>query len=240
MLEGLLSLNKEKGFTSMDCIAILRGITKQKRIGHAGTLDPMAEGVLPILLGSATKLSEGLMQHEKEYEAVAVFGCVTDTQDVTGNILKKTEDFAVSEEELKAALQGFVPGYDQLPPMYSARKVKGKKLYDLARKGEEVQRQTKWADIPEIQLLFFDGKRAGLKVRCGKGTYIRTLIHDLGERLGMGACMEKLTRTRVGSFTLDGSYTIAQFEEAFKAGKGEEKLIPVETLKAMMKEGLIS
>ncbi len=234
MLDGVLILNKEKGFTSMDAIAVLRGITKQKRIGHGGTLDPMAEGVLPILFGAATKLSDPLMAHEKEYKAGALFGLTTDTQDITGNVLSRKEDCFPESGPLEKLFEEFMPGYDQLPPMYSARKVKGKKLYDLARRGEVIERKTKWADIPEIRLLSLKKNRAELYVRCGKGTYIRTLIHDIGERLGTGACMDSLVRTRVGSFLLTDALTIREFETLFQAGKAEEALIPVDRIKALL------
>ena len=229
--EGVLAINKEEGFTSMDVIALLRGITKQKRIGHTGTLDPMATGVLPICFGRATKLSNALMDHEKEYEAVALFGVTTNTQDITGEVTAKQEEFSLTREELEKALLGFVPGYEQLPPMYSARKVKGQKLYVLARKGQTVDRQPKWADIPSITLKEFDGKRAKLTIVCGRGTYIRTLIHDLGEKLGMGACMEALVRTRVGEFTLHNAVTLSEFEARFKNGDIDDLMIPAETIR---------
>ncbi len=238
MPEGLLSIYKEEGFTSMDVIALLRGITRQKRIGHTGTLDPMATGVLPICFGRATKLSNALMEHEKEYEAVALFGVTTNTQDITGEIISKTEDYSLSEEAILKALSEFIPGYMQLPPMYSARKVKGQKLYVLARKGKTVEREPKWADIPKISLTEFDGKRAKLTVTCGKGTYIRTLIHDLGEKLGMGACMESLIRTRVGDLTLKDSLTLAEFETRFKNGTIDEYMIPIETIKERLGDPL--
>ena len=231
MPEGVLAINKEEGFTSMDVSALLRGITKQKRIVHTGTLDPMATGVLPICFGRATKLSNALMEHEKEYEAVALFGVTTNTQDITGEVLKSTEDFSLTADQLEEALQSFVPGYDQLPPMYSARKVKGQKLYVLARKGQTVERQPKWADIPSITLEGFDGRRAKLTIVCGKGTYIRTLIHDLGKKLGMGACMEALTRTRVGEFSLQDAVTIKEFEARFKNGDIDDLMIPFETIR---------
>ena len=236
MLDGVLILNKEKGFTSMDAIAVLRGITKQKRIGHGGTLDPMAEGVLPILFGAATKLSAPLMEHEKEYRAGALFGLTTDTQDIPGKVLSEHPDPLPDRALLESILQEFMPGYEQLPPMYSAKKVRGKKLYDLARKGEVVSREKKWEDIPEIRLLNLEENKAELYVRCGKGTYIRTLIHDIGQRISMGACMETLTRTRVGEFTLNEALTLKEFEQLVQNGKAEEALIPMERLRALSKK----
>ena len=235
MLNGVLPVHKEAGYTSMDVVAKLRGIVKQKKIGHTGTLDPMATGVLPICFGYATRLSERLMEHTKEYEAIMRFGVVTDTQDTTGIVLHRTEGFSIEKEAFLAAAEKYIGGYEQLPPMFSARKVNGKRLYELARKGEEVERRTKFAEISEITLLSLEeaepfSQIAKIRVVCGKGTYIRTLIHDIGQDLGCGAAMEALVRTRVGEYTLAESRTLSEVSALFAEGKLEKALTPMETL----------
>lgn len=211
MINGVINIYKERGFTSHDVVAKLRGILKQKKIGHTGTLDPDAEGVLPVCLGKGTRLCDMLTDHSKVYEAVLLLGQSTDTQDVSGNVLQEAP-VDVSEEEVREAIMSFVGPYDQIPPMYSALKVNGQKLCDLARAGKEVERKARPVEIYEIQIEEIHLPRVRMTVSCSKGTYIRTLCHDIGEKLKCHGCMESLLRTRVGQFLLKDSLTLAQVE----------------------------
>ena len=211
MINGVINIYKERGFTSHDVVAKLRGILKQKKIGHTGTLDPDAEGVLPVCLGKGTRLCDMLTDHSKVYEAVLLLGQSTDTQDVSGTVLQEAS-VEVSEEEVREAIMSFVGPYDQIPPMYSALKVNGQKLCDLARAGKEVERKARPVEIYEIQIEEIYLPRVRMTVSCSKGTYIRTLCHDIGEKLKCHGCMESLLRTRVGRFQLKDSLTLAQVE----------------------------
>ena len=211
MINGIVNVYKEKGYTSFDVVAKMRGIFQMRKIGHTGTLDPDAEGVLPVCLGKATKVCDLLTEKDKEYEAVMLLGTVTDTQDTSGTVLKKT-DAAVSSQEVREAVESFVGVYMQIPPMYSALKVNGKKLCDLARAGVTVERKARQVKIYEIAILEIDLPRVRMRVSCSKGTYIRTLCHDIGEKLGCGACMESLIRTRVSSFRVEDSLRLDEIE----------------------------
>ena len=212
MADGIVNIYKEKGFTSHDVVAKMRGILKQKKIGHTGTLDPMAEGVLPVCLGKATKLCDMLTDRTKTYEAVLLLGMETDTQDTTGAVLSQSE-VHVSEDQVREAVLSFLGHYDQIPPMYSALKVDGKKLYELARAGKEVERKARPVEILEIRVDKIDLPRVTMTVSCSKGTYIRTLCYDIGRKLGCGGCMESLLRTRVSGFCLEDSLTLKQIEQ---------------------------
>lgn len=227
MINGIIVINKEKGYTSHDVVARLRGILHTKKIGHTGTLDPMAEGVLPVCIGGATKLCETFTGHDKEYEAVMLLGGTYDTLDVTGQLLE-TREVMSTAEEIEAALKSFIGGYDQIPPMYSARKINGKKLYDLARSGITVERPPVFVNIYDISIVSIDLPRVRIKVKCGKGTYIRSLIDDTGKKLGCGAAMESLTRTRSGDFTLEGAHTLSEIEEAAKNDKISDVIITLD------------
>lgn len=227
MFNGILNVRKEKGFTSHDVVAKLRGILRQKKIGHTGTLDPAAEGVLPVCLGSATKLVEFLTDRSKTYRAVLLLGVETDSQDMTGTVLT-TREVRCSEDEVRAAAQSFVGGYDQIPPMYSAKKQGGKKLVDLARQGITVERPARRVDISDICFEEISLPRAVMTVDCGKGTYIRTLCHDIGETLGCGGAMEALLRTRVGNFRIEDAYTLSELEAAMQAGEIEDRIVSIE------------
>lgn len=215
MVHGIINVYKEKGFTSFDVVAKMRGIFKQKKIGHTGTLDPDAEGVLPVCLGKATKVCDLLTDKSKEYETVMLLGVETDTQDISGTVLKKCE-VSVSEEEIKAAVAGFIGDYMQVPPMYSALKVNGKKLCDLAREGKTVERKARPVVIHEIEVQRIELPRVWMRVYCSKGTYIRTLCQDIGEKLGCGACMESLLRTRVSEFELKDALRLSEIEAFVK------------------------
>ncbi|MBE5877536.1 MAG: tRNA pseudouridine(55) synthase TruB [Lachnospiraceae bacterium] len=213
MINGIINIYKEAGYTSHDVVARLRGIVKQKKIGHTGTLDPDAVGVLPVCFGNATKLCDMLTDKSKEYEACMLLGVTTDTLDMSGQILSENE-VLVSEEAVREAVMSFVGGYDQIPPMYSALKVNGKKLYELAREGKEIERKARHVEIPSIEIVSVELPKVVFKVSCSKGTYIRSLCADIGDKLGCGAAMKSLKRTRVGSFKVEAALTLAQIEEA--------------------------
>ena len=227
MIHGVINIYKERGFTSHDVVAKLRGILKQKKIGHTGTLDPDAEGVLPVCLGKGTRLCDMLTDHSKVYEAVLLLGQSTDTQDVSGTVLQEAS-VEVSEEEVREAIMSFVGPYDQIPPMYSALKVNGPKLCDLARAGKEVERKARPVEIYEIQIEEIYLPRVRMTVSCSKGTYIRTLCHDIGEKLKCHGCMESLLRTRVGQFLLKDSLTLAQVEAYRDENRITEIVMPVD------------
>ena len=210
---GIINIFKEKGFTSHDVVAKMRGILKQKKIGHSGTLDPDATGVLPILLGNATVLSDMLTDKSKEYEAVMLLGVSTDTQDITGKILEKRDTSNLNKDTVKEVILSFLGEYMQLPPMYSALKVGGKKLVDLAREGKEVKREPRAVYIFDINIMDISLPKVKFKAKVSKGTYIRTLCHDIGEKLSVGGCMESLIRTRVDRFYINDAITLKQVEE---------------------------
>ena len=228
-MNGILNVYKEPGFTSHDVVAKLRGICKQKKIGHTGTLDPDASGVLPVCLGNATKVCDLLTDKDKEYRAVLLLGRTTDTQDVSGKTLEERPVLA-AEEAVREAILSFVGDYDQIPPMYSALKVNGKKLCDLARAGKEVERSSRRVKICSIQIEEMDLPRVKLRVNCSRGTYIHTLCHDIGQRLGCGGTMESLIRIRSGQFVLEEAKTLSEFQKMADAGELEEALIPVDSL----------
>lgn len=230
MINGILNIYKEKGYTSHDVVARLRGIVGQRKIGHTGTLDPDAEGVLPVCLGRATKVCDLLTDKDKTYEAVMLLGRVTDTQDVSGETLEEKDPSAVSEEAVRDCIQEYIGEYDQIPPMYSAIKINGKKLYELAREGKTVERKARKVNILDIRILEVNLPRVRMEVSCSKGTYIRTLCHDIGQTLGCGACMETLLRTKVGRFTLNESVKLDAVQECVKAGCLEEHLIPLDAV----------
>ena len=230
MIHGVINIHKEKGYTSHDVVAKLRGIVGQKKIGHTGTLDPDATGVLPVCLGKATKLCDMLTDKNKTYETVMLLGKVTDTQDISGTVLSETSLDKLDEESVKKAILSFVGDYMQVPPMYSALKVNGKKLYELAREGVEVERKARPVTILEIQIKEINLPRVRMEVSCSKGTYIRTLCHDIGEKLGCGACMEELIRTRVSRFKLEDSLTLSQVQELKEAGNLDKILVPIDEM----------
>ncbi len=215
-----MNIYKEAGYTSHDVVAKLRGIVGQKKIGHTGTLDPDAVGVLPVCFGSATKLCDMMTDKSKEYEALMRLGVTTDTQDMSGTILTESA-VHVNGSEVRDAVMGFVGGYEQVPPMYSALKVNGKKLYELAREGREIERQPRHVDITFIRITGMDLPEVRFEVGCSKGTYIRTLCADIGDKLGCGAVMAELKRTRVGNFRIEDSIRLSKVEELMRQGEGE-------------------
>ncbi|MCI8501257.1 MAG: tRNA pseudouridine(55) synthase TruB [Oscillospiraceae bacterium] len=230
-MNGILCVNKPEGFTSFDVVAKMRGITGVRKMGHAGTLDPMATGVLPLLLGRATKACDLLPDETKRYTAGFRFGLSTDTQDITGKVLTSSEE-PVAREALLSALPAFRGELQQLPPMYSAVQVNGQRLYDLARQGREVEREPRTVRIGELSLLEYEAEsRTGiLDIRCSKGTYVRTLIHDLGRQLGAGGVLTSLVRTESSGFSLEGCITIEEAARLSEGGTLQEKLIPIEAV----------
>lgn len=231
-MNGILCMNKPQDFTSFDVIGKLRGILHMKRLGHTGTLDPMATGVLPILVGTATKACDILPNQDKTYQATVVFGKATDTLDIWGKPLQNYPEQHVTEAALRAILPEFLGDITQLPPMYSAVSVNGKRLYELARKGETVERPTRTVHIDAITLDAFDETQqtATLTVSCGKGTYIRTLLSDIGQRLGGDAVMAALTRTAACGYPLQDCLTFEQVAAAMANGTLEEHLLPTDSL----------
>ena len=214
MSDGIIIIDKPQGWTSMDVCAKLRGILSQRRIGHGGTLDPMATGVLPVFVGRATRAVEFAGESEKEYVAGLKLGVVTNTQDTTGQVLE-THPVSVTREEVEEALAPFRGNILQIPPMYSAIKRDGKKLYELARAGKEVDRPPRPVTIRALEVAEQTGPDAyTLRVRCSKGTYVRTLCHDIGAALGCGGCMSALRRTEAGGFTLKDAVTLEALQAA--------------------------
>lgn len=213
-MDGVINVNKPKEMTSFDVVAILKKILNTKKVGHTGTLDPDATGVLPICIGKATKLVEYLTSDRKKYKAAVQLGITTDTQDISGNVIKSCFP-CVSENELKAAISSFIGEIEQIPPMYSAVKIDGKKLYELAREGRTVERKPRQITIHKIDFLVYNEKSSvfEMEVDCSKGTYIRTLANDIGEKLGCGAVISELERLSSGNFNIGESYTLEEIKK---------------------------
>ncbi len=228
-MNGILLIDKPRDWTSSDVVAKLRGILHEKRIGHSGTLDPMATGLLVVFVGRATRAVEFAESQEKQYLASLRLGLVTDTQDVTGTRIGG-EPRPVSEEELEAALAAFRGVIRQVPPMYSAIKIGGRKLYEIARKGGQVEREAREVTVSRLRILGREDGDYLLDVVCSKGTYVRTLCHDIGLALGCGGCMSGLRRLRAGCFSLDRAYTLDRIQAAADRGEAESLLLPVDTL----------
>ncbi len=228
-MNGILLIDKPGGWTSHDVVAKLRGLLGQRRIGHSGTLDPMATGLLVVFLGRATRAVEFAEAQDKEYNAGLRLGLVTDTQDITGRVLEKREA-DVSPQELESVLESFRGDLMQVPPMYSAIKIGGKKLYQLARRGWEVERKPRKVRISRLDII---GEIEGgytLHVRCSKGTYIRTLCHDIGQALGCGGVMSSLRRTAAGDFKCEDAHPLEDVEKAVASGTVQELVLPVDRL----------
>ena len=230
MINGIVNIYKEKGYTSHDVVAVLRKVVGQKKIGHTGTLDPDATGVLPVCLGRATKVCELLTDHDKTYEALLLLGKTTDTQDISGEVLEERNPGNLTEEEVRSCIESFIGEYDQIPPMYSALKVNGKKLYELAREGKTVERKSRRVQIHGIRILEMNLPHVRMKVDCSKGTYIRTLCHDIGEKLQVGGCMEELERTKVGRFLKEDAVTLDEVRQKMEQGEGAELFTPLDQI----------
>ena len=230
MINGIVNIYKEKGYTSHDVVAVLRKVVGQKKIGHTGTLDPDATGVLPVCLGRATKVCELLTDHDKTYEALLLLGKTTDTQDISGEVLEERDPGDLTEEEVRSCIESFIGEYDQVPPMYSALKVNGKKLYELAREGKTVERKSRKVQIHGIRILEMNLPHVRMEVDCSKGTYIRTLCDDIGEKLQVGGCMEELERTKVGRFLKEDAVTLDEVRQKMEQGEGAELFTPLDQI----------
>lgn len=233
MINGVINVYKEPGFTSHDVVAKLRGILKQKKKGHMGTLDPNAVGVLPVCLGKATKLCDILSEKDKTYNATLLLGLDTDTQDTSGEVISKADTDSImelSEDKVFETIKSYIGDYDQIPPMFSAIKIGGEKLYNLARRGEVIERPARHCRIIDITVTKMELPRVDLHVTCSKGTYIRTLCHDIGKDLGVGGCMEKLVRTKVERFSVEDSITLKQIEEFRDNNTLEDYITPVDEM----------
>ena len=229
MINGIVIVDKEPGYTSHDVVAKMRGICGQKKIGHTGTLDPQATGVLPVCLGSATKLCDMLTDRDKEYVAELLLGVETDTQDTTGQVLSR-KPVEVSDAEVSRACESFLGRYDQVPPMYSALKVNGRKLCDLAREGKEVERKARAITIYKLEIVECRLPVVKMRVACSKGTYIRTLCADIGTVLGCGGTMQSLRRTRAGEFVVRDAFTLGQLQQLKDQGRLLEVIRPVDSV----------
>ena len=227
MLNGIINVYKEQDFTSHDVVAKLRGILHQRKIGHTGTLDPNATGVLLVCLGRGTKLCDMLTATKKQYKVTFIFGKETDTEDIWGTVTKTFEE-KISEDQIEDTILSFVGDYMQIPPMYSAKKIQGKKLYELAREGKTVERKPQLVKIYDICDIVIDYPQVTMTVTCSKGTYIRSLCRDIGYKLHNGACMTELIRTKSSGFSIENSHTLAEIEEIMKNGDIENIIIPVE------------
>lgn len=228
-MNGIILIDKPQGWTSHDVVGKLRGILHERRIGHSGTLDPLATGLLVVFIGRATRAVEFAEADRKEYIAGLRLGMSTDTQDITGRIISKETDIP-DEPEVRIAIERFRGELEQIPPMYSAVKIGGKKLYELARKGESIECKPRHITIFGLEITGRSDNDYILDVVCSKGTYIRTLCHDIGAALGCGGCMSSLRRTKSGVFSVDNAYTIAEIQEAADRGEEEKLLLPIDTL----------
>lgn len=228
-MNGIILIDKPQDWTSHDVVAKLRGALHERRIGHSGTLDPLATGLLVVFVGRATRAVEFAEADSKAYIAGLRLGVSTDTQDITGNILRSSDAIA-TKEELEAAVRSFKGEIEQIPPMYSAIKLKGKKLYELARKGESVERKPRRIMVSDIEIIGGSDKDYLLRIECSKGTYVRTLCSDIGDALGCGACMSSLRRTRAGVFSVEDAHSITDITAAAETGKAGELMHPLDTL----------
>ena len=228
-MNGILLIDKEPDWTSNDVVAKLKGMLHQRRVGHSGTLDPIATGLLVVFVGRATRAVEFAEGHDKRYLASLRLGLVTDTQDISGTVLERRA-VSVTRGELEAALEAFKGEQGQLPPMYSAIKHKGRPLYEIARKGGEVERKPRKINVYDMRLLGEDRGDYLLDIRCSKGTYVRTLCHDLGHALGCGGCMSSLRRLEAGGFSVEKANKLSEVQEYADQGRAEELLLPVDSL----------
>lgn len=227
MNSGIINVYKEAGYTSFDVVARLRGILNIKKIGHTGTLDPDAEGVLPVCIGKATRVCDMLTDKDKVYECTLLLGTETDTYDLSGKVVAK-KDVSCSEEEVLEVLSHYIGDICQVPPMYSALKVNGKKLYELAREGKEIERKARLVTIYSLDVLDMHLPEVSLRIHCSKGTYIRSLCHDIGQELGCGGTMKSLLRTRVGIFSLSDARKLNEIEKIKENGNLDNILLPID------------
>ena len=232
-MNGILLIDKAEGWTSSDVVIKLKGVLRERRVGHSGTLDPMATGLLAVFIGRATRAVEFAEAHAKRYTSGLRLGVTTDTQDVTGTVLRSCPA-NVAEDELKAVLTRFTGELEQIPPMYSAIKINGQKLYDIARRGGEVERRPRHITVSGISVVGRSGNDFVLDISCSKGTYIRTLCNDIGDALGCGGCMSSLRRTAAGDFSVSQAYTIDEVVAAAAAGEAGKLLLPTDSMFAAL------
>ena len=232
-MNGILLIDKAEGWTSSDVVIKLKGVLRERRVGHSGTLDPMATGLLAVFVGRATRAVEFAEAHDKRYTAGLRLGVTTDTQDVTGSVLRSCQA-NVAEDELKAVLTRFTGELEQIPPMYSAIKINGQKLYDIARRGGEVERRPRHITVSGISVVGRSGNDFVLDISCSKGTYIRTLCNDISDALGCGGCMSSLRRTAAGDFSVSQAYTIDEVVAAAAAGEAGKLLLPTDSMFAAL------
>ena len=230
MIDGALIIDKPRGLTSHDVVAAVRRILRQRRVGHLGTLDPIATGVLSLLLGRATRLARFYDRRRKRYEGTIRFGFATDTYDADGHPLSEEQPVQLDRAALEAVVTSFVGKFEQTPPPYSAKKVGGVAAYELARKHKPVTLKPVEVEVYEFRVLEVDGPRAGFSIECSSGTYIRSLAHDVGQRLGVGAHLEQIRRTASGEFLIERAVTLEELEKAALAGRATELVIPLEKL----------
>ena len=226
---GIIIFNKPSGISSHKCVSIVRKALNMKKVGHTGTLDPLASGVLPILVGAATKASEFLTEKDKRYRATVLLGTKTDTLDITGTVIEKN-DVNVTLDDIQKAVSSFIGDIDQVPPMYSAISHNGQRLYTLARQGIEVERKSRRISIYSIQILDISLPYITLDVFCSKGTYIRTLASDIGDKLGCGGCISELTRTLSGVYSIENSVTPEKLLSLSESGNTEDVILPVDSI----------
>ena len=229
-MDGILNINKPQSKTSFSIVSLVRRLSGEKRVGHAGTLDPLATGVLPICLGQGTRVIEFLLDAPKSYRAEIEFGVVTDTDDATGSIISRGDPSGISQEQLLKALNSFCGLISQTPPMYSAVKHQGKPLYKLARLGIEVERKSRLRWIYHLELINWQPPVATIEVECERGTYIRALARDLGQLLGCGATLRNLLRLRCGSFSLEDAISLSQLEDGFRYGYWQRFIYPIDSV----------
>lgn len=234
-MNGIILIDKPQDWTSHDVVAKLRGILHERRIGHSGTLDPLATGLLVVFVGRATRAVEFAEADSKEYIAGLRLGLSTDTQDISGNVIAECSDLP-DEGAVRRAVNGFIGDIEQIPPMYSAIKIGGKKLYELARKGQSVERAPRKITVSSIEIIGREGGDYLLKIACSKGTYVRTLCNDIGASLGCGACMSSLRRVRAGAFSIEDAHSIDEVENAANEGQLVDIMLPVDTLFSALPE----
>lgn len=229
-MNGIININKPAGSTSFRVVAQVKRLSKERRVGHAGTLDPMATGVLPVCLGQGTRVVEFLADAAKTYQAQIELGVATDTYDATGAVMQRNDPSGISREQLESAFASFRGTIQQTPPMYSALKYKGQKLYELARAGIEVERESRPVVIYNLDIVAWQPPVVTIKVECGKGTYIRSLAHDLGQSLGCGANLKSLIRLSYGPFAVQDAVSVPQLEDAFRYGYWQHFVHPMDTV----------
>ena len=244
MMDGILAVWKPAGWTSHDVVAKVRRLLRTKRIGHAGTLDPQVTGVLPLCIGRATRVVEYVQERPKAYEAVLKFGIATDTEDLTGTVISEVSSVQINESDIRRVLESFIGEIDQIPPMYSAVQVGGKRLYELAREGQVIERQSRRVTIYELELLELNLDQPHPTIRftvqCSKGTYIRTLCVDIGKALGVPAVMAELKRTMSGGFTEEQCFTLQEIEQLQDSGDLEARLLPADSALEHLSRGTVS